>query len=127
MVIVGLLSWWYTIGWKQAAERTALRLAGILDYFSLGLLARSLFAPFRQISAGKVNGPLAVQLRAWVDQLISRVIGAVIRSMVLVIGAVTLLLSVTVSGVYLVLWALVPLLPVIGLTLMLTGWIPWHL
>ena len=127
MVIVGLLSWWYTIGWMQAAERIKLRLAGVLDYFSFELLVKTLFAPFRQISAGKVNGPLPVQLRAWADRTISRVIGAVIRTIVLVIGAVTLLLSVLGGMVYLIGWALLPLLPLVGLTLMLTGWIPWQL
>lgn len=127
MVIVGLLSWWYTIGWVQAAERIKHRLAGVLDYFSFELLAKSLFAPFRQISAGKVNGPLQMQLRAWVDRTISRVIGAVIRTMVLLVGVVTLLLSVIGSVLYLVGWALLPLLPILGLTLMLTGWIPWQL
>lgn len=127
MVIVGLLSWWYTIGWIQAAERIKLRLAGVLDYFSFELLVKSLFAPFRQISAGKVNGPLPVQLRAWIDRTISRIIGAVIRMIVLVIGAGTLLVSVIGGALYLLGWALVPLLPLVGLTLMLTGWIPWQL
>ena len=127
MVIVGLLSWWYTIGWKQAAERILVRLAGLLDYFSIGLLLKTLFSPFRQISAGKVNGPLPVQLRAFADRLISRVIGAVIRTMVMLVGIGALLIGVILSVLYLVGWAFVPLLPIIGLTLMLGGWIPWQL
>ncbi len=127
MVIVGLLSWWYTIGWKQAAERIIISLAGLLDYFSIGLLLKTLFSPFRQISAGKVNGPLPVQLRAFADRLISRIIGAVIRTMVMFVGIASLLIGVVFGVGYLALWALIPLLPVFGLTLMLGGWIPWQL
>lgn len=126
MVIVGLLSWWYTIGWKQAAERITIRLAGVFDYFSINLLIKNLFAPFRQISAGQVDGPLPVILRAFVDRLLSRVIGACIRTIVMLIGIASLLLGVVWGVFYLVFWAVVPILPIVGLTMMLSGWIPWQ-
>jgi hypothetical protein len=127
MVIVSLLSWWYTIGWKQAAERIIMRLAGVFDFFSIDLLITSLFAPFRQISAGRVEGPLPVILSAFVDKLISRIIGAYMRTMVMLIGIVSLVFMCVWGVAYLLLWAVMPVLPIIGLTLMLSGWIPWQL
>ena len=52
MFIVGLLGWWYGAGWRERARMIIERLAKAYDFFSLDLLIKTLFAPFRQISAG---------------------------------------------------------------------------
>ncbi len=93
-----------------------------MDYFSIELLIGTLFSPFRQISAGQVDGPLGVKLRAFADKLISRVIGAMIRLVILLVGVVTIFIQVVLSGVVLMGWAFVPVLPIVGLVLMLIGW-----
>ena len=125
MAIVGILMWWYTAGFRQALRSVQARLISLLDYFSIGLLLRTLFAPFRQISAGAVDGPLPVQLRAFVDRLVSRLVGAVVRSMVMLIGTVAILLSVIGGLLYLFMWLSAPFLPLVGLIMMLIGWVPW--
>lgn len=109
----------------MAAVRDSL--ASIYDYFSLDLLLRTLFSPFRQISAGSVRGPIGVQLRALVDNLISRIIGGIVRTIVIVIGSVTLLLSCTLGLVRIVVWPLVPVLPVVFIMFALAGWVPWQI
>jgi len=125
MFVVGLLSWWYGEGWKRRFRDVLERLASTMDYFSIDLLLRTLFSPFRQISAGGVRGPLVVQIRAFFDNLLSRVIGATVRSIVIVIGVVTILLTVVVGMIMIVTWAIVPILPFIGLILASAGWTPW--
>ena len=125
MFVVGLLSWWYGAGWKQRIIDVRERLLIIFDYFSIDLLVRTLFSPFRQISAGQVRGPLGVQVRAFFDQLISRSIGAVVRSMMVTVGVVCILVTAIVGAVLVVTWAIVPLLPVVGVVLAMMGWIPW--
>ncbi len=127
MQLVGLLSWWYSDGIKQALGRIGSRFGGLLDYFSIDLLARTLFSPFRQISAGSVRGPIGLKLRAFADQLISRIIGAIVRSIVIVVGAVAVLVQAILSILALLLWLCMPLVPIVGLVLMLVGWIPWKL
>lgn len=87
----------------------------------MDLLLKTLFAPFRQISAGSVDGPLEVKLRALVDKLFSRLIGAFIRLLLLVIGCVTIAIQVVLALLVLLLWVLVPLLPVGGLILTVMG------
>ena len=124
MFIVGMLSWWYGEGWRQRAGMVRERLASLADYFSIGLLAGTLFAPFRQISAGQVDGPLPVQLRAFVDRLISRMIGAVVRTGLIIIGLITLALAGLTGLVTIVAWGVFPLLPIAGVLLMITGWVP---
>ena len=102
-------------------------MARTLDYFSIDLLIRTFFAPFRQISAGKVSGPLGVQMRAWFDNLISRAIGSMVRGTIIVIGIVWIVMSSFVGAVAAILWVVVPLLPVVGIILAISGWVPWHL
>ena len=125
MAIVGIFWWWYGAGWLAATRRATERLTGLYDYFSIDLLIRTMFSPFRQISAGQVDGPINIMIRAFFDRLLSRIIGAIVRTIVMLIGLVSLALAVVLGAVYVVGWALIPLLPFAGLTLMLAGWMPW--
>ncbi len=124
MVIVWALSWWYGAGWKSVLLGLKERLALSYDYFSIGLLASTLFAPFRQISAGRVQGPIGIQIRAAVDKLISRIIGAIVRLILIFVGAVWLFVQSLIGVLVLVAWAFLPILPVIGFIVMLSGWVP---
>jgi hypothetical protein len=125
MFIVGIFSWWYGAGWKQRFSYAHDRIAQTYDYFSIDLLLKTLFSPFRQISAGSVRGPIGVQLRAWFDKLISRSIGFIVRSIVIVCGTLVLALSALYHLVLIVGWLIVPMLPIIGLVLAAMGWMPW--
>lgn len=127
MFVVGILSWWYGAGWRQRFTILRERLATTVDYFSIDLLARTLFSPFRQISAGTVNGPLSVKMRAFFDRLISRAIGAMVRSFMIVFGIAAIAIHSIIGVVTLVVWAIVPMFPIIGILLFISGWIPWSL
>lgn len=127
MFIVGMISWWYSTGWKRCVSDATNSLMGIYDYFSIDLLLRTLFAPFRQISAGKVSGPLGVQFRAVIDRLISRVIGGIMRTLVIIIGSVTLLVAAIVGLLRVIVWPLIPLVPVVAVVLASSGWVPWKI
>lgn len=120
-----MVSWWYTDGWKQCLERVMVRLEGVLDFFSFDLLIRTLFAPFRQISAGNVSGSFDIQMRAFFDKLISRVIGTVVRLIMILIGSVVVLVNLLTALVLLLGWVFVPLLPFIGFGLFILEWLPW--
>ncbi len=124
MVIVWALSWWYGQGWLAQFSRLRANLSSSYDYFSIGQLVFTLFSPFRQISAGKVGGPITAQARAFFDRQLSRVIGAFVRLMLIIVGSVWLILQVIFGTVLLTAWLIVPLLPFIGFILMLSGWVP---
>lgn len=124
MLIVGLLGWWYTAGWKRMIHARLEGLSLTADYFSIGLLAKTLFAPFRQISAGGVRGPIGVQIRAFFDKLISRCIGAIVRTIMIVLGVLAIALQMLFSLVGIIMWAFIPLLPFIGAIVAFLGWIP---
>ena len=103
------------------------KLVGTLDYFSIDLLLRTFFSPFRQISAGQVRGPLGVQMRALLDRIISRVIGAMIRLVMIVVGIFAIILYVLIGGLMVLVWGIIPVLPVLGIVLFVSGWVPWSL
>lgn len=121
MILFGLLSWWYTIGWLTVMRKCGARVQAVLRFFSVPLLIGSLFAPFRQISAGRVQGPLGVQLKAWGDRLFSRIIGAVVRTMLILTGLIIVAVMIVIALVILAVWPLVPIAPVIGLLFIGSG------
>lgn len=127
MFIIGMLSWWYGAGWRQRVVMLHERLARTVDYFSIDLLAKTLFAPFRQISVGRVNGPLDVKVRAFFDRLISRMIGMLIRSTMIIMGIAAIIMHGVLGMITVVMWAFIPLLPLLGILLTISGWIPWSL
>lgn len=120
MVFISLFSWWYTTGWLTLIQKAAARVESVLKFFSVPLLLGSLFAPFRQISAGRVNGPIGLQLRAWADRLFSRFMGAIIRSFLIIIGLLAVAVMSAVCLIAMMAWPLVPLAPILGL-LMIGG------
>jgi hypothetical protein len=124
MFLVGILTWWYGDGWRKRAMMIGSRIGRTSDYFSIGLLLTTLFSPFRQISAGAVDGPFTVQVRAMMDKLISRMIGAIVRIFMIFFGIVTICLQAIFGGIELVFWAVIPAFPVIGLIMTVIGWVP---
>lgn len=121
LLVTSLLRWWYTEGLRQKIQSFANRLEGTMDFFSFSLLIKTLFSPFRQISAGRVDGPLGVQLRALVDKLVSRIIGAGIRITILVVGGVIVTLQLVLVIFLLIGWLAFPIIPVIGIILSVLG------
>lgn len=121
MIIFSLVSWWYGAGWLTLLHKIEARIRGVLGFFSVPLLAGSLFAPFRQIAAGRVNGSLSVMVQAWADRTFSRAVGFVVRSFLIVIGLLTVVLVAAVGFGMLLLWPFVPLLPLAGVVLLGMG------
>lgn len=93
----------------------------ILETFSVPELLRTLFAPFRETYAGKVKGPLDVQIRAFFDRFISRIIGFIVRTFLIGMAVVGLVAVFVVAVFSLLAWPFIPLLPVIGIILMVAG------
>lgn len=125
MFIVGILSWWYSGGLLARFERVRERVVSTIDYFSIDLLLRTLFSPFRQISAGRVDGPIGVKWHAFVDRLVSRCIGGIVRSGTILLGIIAIVLSIIIGLIMMLLWLIVPILPFVGVILTIIGWTPW--
>lgn len=121
MLITALVSWWYGAGWIKQLLIAKQKIGAAVQAFSLFDLLRTLFSPYRQIAAGGVRGPIGVKLRAWFDRLVSRFVGFFVRTIVIAIGLVYLLLQSIFALLRILIWPLLPLLPVIGVFLWLGG------
>lgn len=121
MFLVGIAQWWYGAGWRQRVAGVVQGMRRTSDFFSIGLLLRTLFNPFRQIDAGGVQGGLSVQINAFFSRLFSRCFGAVLRTLVVIVGCFVLLVRLVLSGVWLVIWGLLPVAPLVGLMMSSLG------
>jgi hypothetical protein len=121
MVLLQMFTWWYVTAWPDFLRRTQRTARGVLEAFSVSLLSHTLFAPFRQIDAVKVRGSLGQQLQAWFDRSFSRIVGVCVRSIMIIAGYIGAAGVIVLGTVGAVLWLCVPLLPVIGVILMLSG------
>jgi hypothetical protein len=126
MFIVGMLTWWYTTGWKKIVVIFGEKLSATEDYFSIDILLGSLFAPYKQISAsGSGRGTLQDKMREWGDRQFSRFFGAIIRLLLIIVGLIWLSVQAVLYLLCLVIWPVFPLMPLVGLVLMMVIGIPW--
>ena len=121
MFLVGIFQWWYGSGWLRHLRRSYVGILRTADFFSIGLLLKTLFNPFKQISASNVQGGFPVQLSAFFDRLFSRVVGGVIRTLTIVVGLFAILLRTLWTAVSMLLWTVLPLTPIVGVLLWLSG------
>ena len=122
MAIAQMFVWWYSRGWQVFIDKLRTTLTNILDFFSMGSLVRTLFKPFRQISAETASSSSSLDLKfhMFIDRLVSRIVGFFSRLIILLAGSVIILLGGIFSLMLIILWPIVPLLPIVGLVLSIT-------
>ncbi|NCO10704.1 hypothetical protein GW746_01500 [Candidatus Saccharibacteria bacterium] len=124
MFLVGLFSWWYGRGWIAQWGRVVDRWKRTIHLFSVGELAKTLFAPYRQISANIDDTSFAVAVRSFFDQLISRFIGAFIRTMTILVGLIVITGQIILETLIMIGWWIFPVLTIVGALLFALGWVP---
>ncbi len=125
MIIASLFRWWYGEGFMLQCAKAWQRLLSTTDFFSISLLLKTLFSPFKQISSEQVQGSANVRWHAWVDKLFSRLIGAVFRIFTIIAGLLVIIISSVGNVLLIIAWLLVPVLPIVGVALSVSGWMPW--
>lgn len=115
MVLVYLLGWWYGKGWGWAVKSVLQKLKDINEVFSIPILLRTWFAPWKQI---QTQATFRNFFQAAIDNLISRFVGSMVRgAMMLLALLASISIFIFAVGV-LVVWPLVPVF-VIALPLVL--------
>ena len=123
MAITEMFFWWYSHGWQVFISKIRTWLSGVTDFFSMDSLIRTLFKPYRQISAESSSNASSLDLKfhMFLDRLVSRFIGFVSRLILLVIGTVIIIFVSLLSLILIVLWPAIPLLPAAGIVLTIMG------
>ena len=121
MLILGLISWWYLDGFKLFFLKLWAKLGDTADLFSIGSLLKTLFAPYRQISANASGVSIDDKIFAFIDRMVSRLVGGVARLGIITVGIIVLLIQLVGSIFSLMLWPLMPLAPILFVTLFVLG------
>ena len=123
MAIAEMFLWWYSAGWKVLLDKIRNSFNNIIDFFSMGSLLRTLFKPYRQISAetAREGSSLDLKFHMFIDRLISRIIGFFTRLILLLVGVIILILGGLLSLILLILWPFIPFAPIAGIILSVTG------
>lgn len=110
------------MGWTQQWKKIRARMAMWFEVFSIDILLRTLFAPWKQIvTVTHTDQALPDKFRAMVDNIISRLVGFSIRSIVMTIG-LFVVCGVTIASVaFAMVWPLLPLLPALLIVFGLGG------
>jgi len=107
--------WHYTTAWFLLWGVWRNFLWFVIHFFSLPQLMRSWLAPFKRITERRGDKFDLEDLASYVIiGFLSRIIGALVRTVIIVIGLITLALTVLGGFVVYLLWALVPFL-IIGI------------
>lgn len=119
MIIAEMLGWWYSRGWVWMAQQIySVELKKLVEFFSISDLLKTLFAPFRQDFIDTSKAPVGVKLQVFGTNLISRVIGAMIRISLISAGIFCAIIFTIIGFIALIVWPFVPIMPVISILLM---------
>ena len=125
MLALDLLQWWYLQGWGRFANGLINRIKGTFEFFSIGLLLRTLFSPYKQMFAEdhSTQGGIEAFFGALFDNLLSRIIGFFVRIGIIIITIAIVLIELLLGGIAVILWPVVPALPVIGVAFSIGGFL----
>ena len=113
MLFFGFFQWWYGAGWLEKWRAVGLKLKSHLDYFSIGTLLKTLFAPWKQIISEPVGGRGHSAMQRLVDNAVSRFVGFGVRLFVLIAGLITVILSFLIDLTLAVVWPALPVVPIV--------------
>src|SRR4051812_2241152 len=105
MWLLYLLSWWYGRGWGWALSSIFGKVRDINETFSIPILLRTWFAPWKQITT---QATFRNFFQAAIDNLVSRFVGAAVRTSMIVGGALMSVFTILFGLFAAIAWPLVP-------------------
>jgi hypothetical protein len=120
MLAAQFFVWWYGQGWALVFKNMQRRMRQTGQMFSVSMLLRTLFAPWRRIISYP-GASLGDHLQALGDNLVSRAVGFTVRVLVLITACITFIVVAVVALIEIVAWPLVPIAIVAGI---IKGFLP---
>lgn len=119
MLISEFFTWWYGAGWSQTITDLKRRLDKTIQMFSIPVILRTLFAPWRRIITPPGKS-LDTRFRSFIDNMISRLVGLAVRLITLAVALIVVTGVILVSLLVIIVW---PLLPVVVFVALVKGFI----
>ena len=113
-------TWHYSRGLRDYMRTWTNFIWFFWHFFSVGILSKTLFAPFRRIRETNTQPGLHIDIffQNLLVNLIMRVVGFVLRSILIIIGMLAIGSTLVVGSIFLFVWLFMPLVLV---TLIGTG------
>jgi hypothetical protein len=112
-VVANIFFWWYSEGLITVAGLGSYLTAVISNFFSLSGLTKTLFAPWRDDRLAADNVSLSDRVKIWEMNLVSRLIGFLVRSLVLVFALLIMGVLWLIVLLGITLWIALPWLPIL--------------
>jgi hypothetical protein len=109
LLVLECILWWYGAGWQQIMQNVTLKIRSVSRVFSVSILVKTLFAPWRRITAPP-GASLDAKMQALRDNLIGRFIGFTVRVSVLISAAIITLIIAAGGALLCVIWPVIPML-----------------
>lgn len=117
-----MLSWWYSKGWIWSVKRIGVQIQAVGKVFAIEKLLKTWFSPWKQITTVAGSQTFIQKL---VDNSISRIIGFIIRTFILLLASLWTSVSLVLGVLLVIVWPLLPASPVAFIVLYLGGVQPW--
>ena len=106
------IPWWYRSVPALLAHHQRLFFATVIDYFSFGILLRTLFAPWKRDQLSTQNLSLQERLQVWMQNVLTRFVGATVRSCAILSGLIALLGLSILDALFWATWLVAPVLAI---------------
>jgi hypothetical protein len=124
-MVVLFVQWLYFDAPKANTAFFGELITAFFHYFSITLLGRTLFDPWRHDATDMSRLPLSQWGSAFLNNLVSRLIGFLLRIGTILIGLLFITITVIVGALYIVAWYALPILLLLsifyGFSLMIGG------
>ena len=105
---VGFVLWWFEYVPIKIIYISKKLIGKAYNFFSIPILLKSLLAPWKKDEVDTSNMALDDKLRVWMMNLMSRLIGAVVRSGTIFFGLVAIIATVIGAALSLILFLAAP-------------------
>ena len=114
------MTWWYGAGWLKTIADLRRRLNKTVQLFSVAVILRTLFAPWRRIITPPGQS-LDTRFRSFIDNTVSRFVGLTVRLITLIVTLI-LLTAIAITGLLeIIVWPLLPILAIVALVKGIVG------
>lgn len=109
-LVLDYFVWHYTLGFRSLTATWLNFMWFIFHFFSIALLVRTLFSPWKRMRASTRSFDLNELLETIIFNILSRLFGALIRLSIIGIGIALLGVGLMVYGVLLIVWLAFPVI-----------------
>lgn len=113
-----IFGWWYRPGFGWAFGQIKKNLDMIGQTLAINVLLKTLFAPWKQITSNNYKIGIFQKL---IDNSVSRFIGFFVRFFMLIFGGLWALFVVILGIIWIIVWPLIPIAPIILVFLAVKG------